>query len=79
MLVAEVLSPSSGANDTGLKLGDYFRVPSTSDHLVVDSARRVVMHHRRTEDGGIATRIFSEGDLSLGIGLAVPVATVFGG
>lgn len=63
VLVVEVLSASTKGLDTGLKLGDYFRVPSLVHYLLVEAHRPRVIVHRRCQDGRIETRIVSEGVL----------------
>lgn len=65
LIVVEVLSPSSRAVDTGLKFSDYFRIPSLRHYLVVRAETRTVIHHARTEDGTILTRIIRDGRLRL--------------
>lgn len=65
VIVVEVLSPSARSVDTGAKLIDYFRVPSICHYLIVRANRRGVIHHRRREDGGIETRILTEGQIRL--------------
>lgn len=57
MVVVEVLSPSSRAQDTGAKLEAYFRLPSVRHYLIVNTGTRSVIHHARGADGAIATRI----------------------
>jgi Uma2 family endonuclease len=57
LIVVEVLSPSSRAQDSGAKLEAYFRLPSVRHYLIVDTATRAVIHHARGADGAIATRI----------------------
>jgi Uma2 family endonuclease len=59
LVVVEVLSPSSRAQDSGAKLEAYFRLPSVRHYLIVNTATRTVIHHARGEDGAIATRIHS--------------------
>ena len=65
VVVVEVPSPSSRSLDAGLKLADYFRVPSIRHYLIVGAGRRLVVHHRRGEDGGIETRLLTEGAIAL--------------
>jgi Uma2 family endonuclease len=77
VVIVEVLSPSTTAVDTGAKLIGYFRLPSVRHYLVIDVARRVVIHHARA-DGTLTTRIVTEGELTLEPpGLALPVADLF--
>jgi Uma2 family endonuclease len=74
LIVVEVTSPSSERDDTGDKLVEYFSVPSIRHYLIVNPTKRVVVHHVRDEDGQIATRIMSNGQLDLAPpGMTVPV------
>jgi Uma2 family endonuclease len=73
-----VVSPSSGAPDTGAKLEDYFRATSVRHYLIVRTDGGGVIHHERRQDGGIVTRTVREVVLELGPpGIEVPVATCF--
>lgn len=75
VVVVEVLSPSTAYRDASAKLSGYFRVPSVRHYLIVDGGRRIVIHHRRDRDDLIATRILSNGGLTLDPpGLSVDVA-----
>lgn len=65
LVIVEVVSPSSHKRDTGSKLADYFRLPSLRHYLVVDTTRRVIVHHRRDEAGAIATSIVHDGPIRL--------------
>lgn len=65
VIVAEVVSPSSQARDAGVKLAGYFRLASLRHYLIVDPENRLVIHHRRTEDGSITTHIVESGELAL--------------
>ena len=79
VVVVEVLSPSTRAVDTGAKLTDYFRVPSIRHYLILRTDRRVVVHHRRLEDGGIETRLVAAGPIRLDPpSIAVAAEGVFG-
>jgi Uma2 family endonuclease len=51
VVVCEVLSPSTGPVDTGLKLLNYFSIPSVEHYLVVNTSNRVVLHYARGDDG----------------------------
>jgi Uma2 family endonuclease len=74
LIVAEVTSPSSERDDTGDKLVEYFSVPSIRHYLIVNPMKQVVVHHARDDDGEIATRIMSDGQLDLTPpGMTVPV------
>ena len=78
VIVVEVLSPSSGSRDRGGKLDDYFRIASVRHYLIVKTANRTVMHHRRDDAGEVQTRILRDGTLALQPpGLAVAVASLF--
>ena len=65
VIVVEVLSPSTQSVDTGTKFFDYFKVPTIRHHLIVRADRRTVIHHRRSDDGGIEARILAEGRITL--------------
>lgn len=78
LIVVEVLSPSSRHKDTGGKLDDYFRLASVRHYLIVKTANRTVIHHRREEGSELQTRIVREGSIELRPpGLAVEVASLF--
>ncbi len=65
LILVEVRSPSTGYIDAGLKLGDYFRVPTVRHYLIVDFKRRAIIHHERDASGSIGTRIVREGAVRL--------------
>jgi Uma2 family endonuclease len=64
VIVVEVLSPGTSAVDTGVKLADYFRLPSVVHYLIVHPTRRVVTHHRRN-GASIETRIIVSGPIAM--------------
>jgi Uma2 family endonuclease len=79
LIVVEVVSPSSERDDTGDKLVEYFSVPSIRHYLIVKPVKNVVIHHARNETGDIATRIVTEGEISLvPPGMAVAVRELLG-
>lgn len=61
VLVVEVLSPSTAADDHGVKLDGYFSIRSVEHYLIVDPDRRVMIHHKRAREGAIETRILRDG------------------
>jgi Uma2 family endonuclease len=63
VIAVEVLSPSTRNLDKAVKLADYFRVASLAHYLIVDLARRHVLHYRRNPDGPIMVAIVKEGDI----------------
>jgi Uma2 family endonuclease len=66
VVIVEVASPSTSAIDTGVKLADYFTLPTLRHYLIVAAKRQRVVHHRRTTaDGPIETRILTAGPLAL--------------
>ena len=78
IIVVEVLSPSTAANDHSLKLAGYFSLPSIVHYLTLDPERRMLIHHKRGRDDVIETRILREGSLRLAPpGLDVAVAEMF--
>jgi Uma2 family endonuclease len=79
LIVVEVVSPSTAAVDHGIKLEGYFSLPSLAHYLILDPDRRVVIHHKRGQDGVIETRIRHEGAMRLEPpGLDLRVADLFG-
>jgi Uma2 family endonuclease len=80
VVVVEVVSPSRRGIDAGAKLASYFMLPSVRHNLIVDTYKRVVIHHRRGEDGRIEARILRDGPLTLDPpGLAMDVGEIFYG
>jgi Uma2 family endonuclease len=65
LVVVEVLSPSSRSRDAGLKLADYFRIPSLRHYLIVATDIRTVIHHAREPSGTIVTSIVRDGPVAL--------------
>jgi Uma2 family endonuclease len=65
VIVVEVVSPSTNQRDMTTKLVGYFRVPAVRHYLIVDAAKRLVVHHQRTEGEALATRILAAGTLAL--------------
>jgi Uma2 family endonuclease len=80
VIVVEVVSPSSRGVDRGVKLAGYLSLPSLRHYLVVDTEKRIVIHHRRDEEGRVEVSIRHDGSLTLDPpGLAIDVADVFDG
>ncbi|MEM6489382.1 MAG: Uma2 family endonuclease [Pseudomonadota bacterium] len=50
VFIAEVLSPSTGHNDWGIKLVTYRTIPSLREYAVVDAAAAQVTVYRRAND-----------------------------
>src|SRR5271157_6457858 len=61
VIVVEVLSPSTAADDHGIKLDGYFSLPSVEPYLILDPDRRVMFHHKRGQAGAIETRVLRDG------------------
>ena len=61
ILVVEVLSPSTAADDHGVKLDGYFSLPSVQHYLILDPDRRVMIWHKRGAAGAIETRVLRAG------------------
>ena len=79
VILVEVTSPSNSRVDLTTKFTDYFRAPSVRHYLIVHLAKRVVIHHRRLEDGRIESAILASGLITLDPpGLAVTVEALFG-
>jgi Uma2 family endonuclease len=64
-IVVEITSPSTERDDTGDKLVEYFSVPSIHHYLIVNPVKKVVIHHRRSPAGDIATSFRSSGEIAL--------------
>lgn len=65
VIVVEVLSPSTAANDHGDKLFDYFSVPSIQHYLIIQTSKSVVIHHQRGSGATITTTLHTGGDITL--------------
>lgn len=57
IIVAEVISPTSGARDKNRKRHDYFSLPSVEHYLVVDPKSRTVLHFNRANWEGKGKRL----------------------
>jgi Uma2 family endonuclease len=80
VIVVEVVSPSSRGIDKGAKLASYFSLPSVRHYLIVDTDKRVVIHHHLVEEGRIESRFLREGPLTLDPpGLTIEVQDIFVG
>ena len=78
VIVVEVLSPGTASADTGGKLVGYFLVPSIAHYLIVHPTRRMVIHHRRVQDG-IETRLIFAGPIPMDPpGIVVTVEEFYG-
>jgi Uma2 family endonuclease len=65
VIVVEVLSPSTAADDHGVKLDGYFSLGNVNHYLILDPDRRVMIHHRRAHAGAIETRVLREGKVTV--------------
>jgi len=65
LVIVEVLSPSTSGDDRGLKLRDYFRVPSLRHYLIVWPDIHRIVHHARRPDGDVTTERVTDGDIVL--------------
>ena len=80
IIVVEVVSPSSRGIDRGVKLASYFSLPSVRHYLIVDTDKRIVIHHRRDAEGQIGVRVLHDGPLTLDPpGLAIDIRDIFDG
>jgi Uma2 family endonuclease len=78
LIVVEVLSPSTAADDHGVKFDGYFSLSSVLHYLILDPDRRVMIHHRRAHADAIETRVLREGKVVLDPpGFEAPVAEFF--
>jgi Uma2 family endonuclease len=65
LVIVEVLSPTTSGVDRGLKLRDYFRVPSLQHYLIVWPETPRIVRHSRTPVGDIATKVFTSSEIAL--------------
>jgi Uma2 family endonuclease len=65
VIVVEVLSGSTAAQDMGYKRRGYFSIPSVQHYLIADPERRLVLHYARGNGHEQLPRIVSEGSLSI--------------
>jgi Uma2 family endonuclease len=78
VIVVEVLSPSTRHIDLAVKLADYFRLRSVAHYLIVDPEKPRIVHHARSTNETILTRIVSEGIIALDPpGLEIAVADIY--
>ena len=78
IIVVEVISPSSRGIDAGVKLARYFSLASVRHYLIIDTEKRIVIHHLRGEDGAMSTRILHDGLLTLDPpGLVIEIRDIF--
>lgn len=78
LIVVEVLSPGTLLRDLRDKLSGYFTVPSIQHYLIIDTDKRMVIHHARADAGKLLTRIATEGGITLDPpGLELPLAAIF--
>ena len=61
IVIVEVLSASTAADDHGVKLDGYFSLRSVEHYLILDADRRVMIHHKRGQADAIETRILRDG------------------
>ncbi len=65
VIVVEVLYPGTRHIDNAAKLEGYFALPSVAHYLIVDTQKRVVIHHARDSGGLLRTRIARDGTIDL--------------
>jgi Uma2 family endonuclease len=80
IVVAEVVSPGARVRDHTVKLVDYFTVPSVQHYLLIETRRRLVLHHRRGAQDEVVTRFLPAGRLRLEPpGLDLDVEAIYAG
>ena len=78
VIVVEVLTPSTRRYDTGAKFSGYMSVPGLRHFLIVETDKRLVIHHRQADNGTIESAILRTGVLKLDPpGVAVEIAAFF--
>jgi Uma2 family endonuclease len=78
IIVVEVVSPSSRGVDRGVKLASYFALPSVRNYLIIDTDKRVVIHHHRSDEGRIEAEVLHDGSLTLDPpGMSIHIRDIF--
>jgi Uma2 family endonuclease len=78
VIVVEVGSPSTSRIDQTTKFVAYMHAPTIRHYLVVLPDQRILVHHRKEEDGTLRSAILREGPLTLDPpGLTVQVEALF--
>ena len=65
LVTVEVRSHSTGSFDAGVKLIDYFHLPSLRHYLIVRAEEQVIIHHERIGQGEVVTRMIRDGVVPL--------------
>ncbi len=65
LVIVGVLSPTTSGVDRGLKLRDYFRLPTLQHYLIVWPETPRIVRHSRMPGGDVATKVFASGDIAL--------------
>lgn len=65
LVIVEVLSPTTSGVDRGLKLRDYFRLPSVRHYLIVWPETPRIVRHARLPNGDVATEVVTAGEIAL--------------
>jgi Uma2 family endonuclease len=79
MILVEVISPSSEFRDVHAKMIEYFAIPSVEHYLVIDQAKRLVIHNKRQGKAEFFTRFVHNGMLELQPpGLKIKVTDLLG-
>jgi Uma2 family endonuclease len=65
VIVVEVLSPGTRHIGNAAKLEGYFALLSVFHYLIVDTEKRVVIHHARGDGDLLKTRIVRSGKIEL--------------
>ena len=80
VILAEVLSPSTQNDDTGIKLESYFTLPSVQHYLVLSTQAQRIIHYSRTAEGRLLTGLHVSGAVDLHHpGIAVLVDEIYEG
>jgi Uma2 family endonuclease len=80
VLIVEVLSPSTAANDRDRKLPDYRMMSSLQDILVVSSSEPRIEHFRRAPDGWKVHDLRGQGAVRLpSLDLVIDLAELYAG
>ena len=65
LIIVEVLSPNTSGIDRGVKLRDYFKLPSLQHYLVIWPEVRRIVRHSRAPGDDVTPEIFTAGRIAL--------------
>ena len=78
LLFVEVLSPGTAYQDVGIKLLDYFTLPSVQHYLILNPVICTLQHFSRNATGNTDEKTYTSGRLTLTPpGITISVEEIF--